>query len=68
MLRTEKEKKKKRRAAAFVLVGTEQKQTRPVKSRGRGEPGDKEQMEWDEGTEKQICKKYKCDEVNAKSE
>lgn len=58
--------KKKKGAAAFVLLGTEKKQARPVKGRGRGEPGDKEQMECDEGTEKQICEKYKRDEGNAK--
>lgn len=65
MLEKEKRKKKKR-AAAFVLLGTEKKQARPVKVRGRGEPGDKEQMECDEGTEKQICEKFKRDEGNAK--
>lgn len=39
-----------------MLLGTKQKQSRPVKDKGRGEPGDKEQMERDESTEKQICK------------
>lgn len=52
-------KRKKKETAAFVLLGTEKTQARPVKDRGRGEPGDKEQMECDEGTEKQTCEKNK---------
>jgi hypothetical protein len=50
------------------VLSTEKKQTRPVRSRERGEPRDKEQMESDEGTEKQICEKHKQNEVSAKSE
>lgn len=57
-----RKKEKKKRAAAFVLLGTEKNQARPVKDKGRGEPGDKEQMESDEGTEKQICEKHNRDE------
>ena len=52
--------------AAFVFLGTEKKRSRPVKGRGRGELGDKEQMECDEGTEKRTHEK--CDEENAKWE
>lgn len=37
-----------------MLLGTKKKQSRPIKGKGRGEPGDKEQMEGDESTEKQI--------------
>lgn len=49
-----------------MLLGTEKKQARLVIGRGRGEPGDKEQMECDGGTEKQICEIQRQDEGNTK--
>ena len=49
-----------------VFLGTEKKRSRPVKGRGRGELGDKEQMECDEVTEKWTHEK--CSEENAKWE
>lgn len=45
-------KEKKERTADFALLSTEKKQTKPVKGNGRGEHANKEQMQYDEDTEK----------------
>lgn len=58
--------KQNKRSSCFCVPRHRKKQSRPVKGRGRGELGDKEQMKCDEGTEKQICEKYY--EGNAKWE
>lgn len=60
----EEKEKKKRFFSAFVFLVLEKKQSRLVRSR-RGEPGDKEQMECEEGTEKQIRYKHKQNEINS---
>lgn len=57
-----KKRKKKEVFSAFVFLVLEKKQSRLVR---RGEPGDKEQMECEEGTEKQIRYKHKQNEINS---